>query len=135
MIKSIIKAIYYAFISIFLISLILAGWTSYAFISQPSKSSQISKVIKDIYSSQKLVVINLIDLSKILIKDTDVKITNHDSNLFQDKDSFKDVEDDFQIDESLIIDDKPLNIIIEPSTSDLGENIIPKLNEEELIND
>ena len=34
MIKTIIRAIYSAFISIVLISIILAGWTGYTFISQ-----------------------------------------------------------------------------------------------------
>ena len=70
MIKTIIKAIYSAFVSIILISIVLAGWTGYVFVSQSSKSDEIIKVIQDIYSSQKSVLVDVIDLSKILIKDT-----------------------------------------------------------------
>ena len=59
---------YSAFISIVLISIVLAGWTSFAFISQSSKSSEILNLIQDMYASQKSVVIDVIDLSRILIK-------------------------------------------------------------------
>ena len=70
MFKTIIRVMYSAFISIVLISIFLAGWTTYSFISQASKSTEISKVIQDIYVSQKSVLVDVIELSKILIKDT-----------------------------------------------------------------
>ena len=42
--KTIIKGMYSAFISIALISIVLAGWTSYTFVFQSSKSSEISQI-------------------------------------------------------------------------------------------
>ena len=76
MIKTIIKTIYSTFISIALISIILSGWTTYAFIFQSSKSIEIEKVIQDIYANQKNVLIDVIELAKILIKDNSNNITN-----------------------------------------------------------
>ena len=67
MIKTITKILYSAFITIIIISIILAGWTSYAFIAQSSKSTEIINVIQDIYVSQKSVVVDVIELSKILM--------------------------------------------------------------------
>ena len=49
MIKTIIRAMYSAFISIVLFSIFLAGWTGYAFISQPTNSDEIINVIQDMY--------------------------------------------------------------------------------------
>ena len=44
--------------------------------SQSSKSSEITKVVQDMFSSQKSVFIDVIDLSKILIKETSKTIKN-----------------------------------------------------------
>ena len=68
MIKTIIRAMYSAFISIVLISIVLVGWTCSAFISQPTKSGEIINLIQDMYESQKSVIIDVVDLSKLLIK-------------------------------------------------------------------
>ena len=59
MIKTIIRAMYSAFISIVLISIILSGWTCFAFISQPTKSGEIINLIQDMYEGQKSVIINV----------------------------------------------------------------------------
>ena len=48
MIKTIIRAMYSAFIFIVLFSIILTGWTGYAFISQPTNSDEIINCIKNI---------------------------------------------------------------------------------------
>ena len=76
MIKTIVRVMYSAFTSIILISIVLAGWTTYAFFVQSSKSNDISKVLKDIYKNQKSVFIDIVNLSRILIKDT-TEITNN----------------------------------------------------------
>ena len=80
MIKMITRAIYSAFISIVLISIILTGWTCFAFISQPTKSGEIINLIQDMYKSQKSVIIDIVDLSKLLINDTSKKIASEDIN-------------------------------------------------------
>ena len=81
MIKTIIRAMYSAFISIVSISIILAGWTFFEFISQPTKSGEIINVIQDMYKSQKSVIIDVVDLSRLLIKDNSERIASEDINL------------------------------------------------------
>ena len=133
MIKTIIKAMYSAFISIALISIVLAGWTSYTFIFQSSKSSEIIKVIQDMYASQKSVVIDVIDLSKILIKGTSESISNEKNNLSVETDLLKEIDDNSQLDDSLIAEDNgdnPLGIVIEPSLSEVSEKTLPEISEE-----
>ena len=130
MIKTIIRTIYSAFISIILISIILAGWTSYDFISQSSKSSELINIIKDMYESQKLVIIDVIDLSKLLIKDTSERIVNENNNLstVRESDLQMDLQDKSQLDESSILEDNgdnPLGIVIEPSLPEVGEKTLP----------
>ena len=131
--KTIIKAMYSAFISIALISIVLAGWTSYTFIFQSSKSSEIIKVIQDMYASQKSVVIDVIDLSKILIKGTSESIANEKNNLSVETDLLKEIDENSQLDDSLIAEDNgdnPLGIVIEPSLSEVSEKTLPEISEE-----
>ena len=130
MIKIIIKAMYSAFISILLISIILVVWTGFAYVSQSSKSSEMTKVIQNMYSSQKSVVIDVIDLSKILIKDNNQNIANENSNLLLKKELISDLQEKSQLDQSSITDDNgdnPLGIVIEPS--------FPEISEESLANE
>ena len=118
MIKTIIKAIYSAFISIVLISIILAGWTSYAFLSHSSKTNEIIKVIQDMYASQKSVVIDVIELSKILINDSSLGIDN------------------VQLDQLPITEDNadnPLGIVIEKALPEVSEKTLPEIIDESLV--
>ena len=78
---------YSAFISIVLISIILAGWTCFAFISQSTKSGEIINVIQDMYESQKSVIIDVVDLSKLLIKDKSERIASDDNNFLAKSES------------------------------------------------
>ena len=136
MFKSIIKAIYSAFISILLISIVLAGWTTYSLIFQTPKSSDIVKVMQDMYSSQKSVVIDVIDLSKILIKDTSDKITNENKNVFVERELLTDRMADYQLDQPSITEDNgenPLGIVIQPSLPEASENRLPEIIEEQLL--
>ena len=129
MIKTIIRAMYSAFISIVLISIILAGWTCFAFISQSTKSGEIINVIQDMYESQKSVIIDVIDLSKILIKDTRERIANENNNLLVEKDLLTDLQDNSQLDESLIFGDNgdnPLGIVIEQSLPEVSDANLPE---------
>ena len=138
MIKTIIRAMYSALISIVLISIILAGWTSYAFISQSKKSSEIINVIQDMYESQKSVIIDVIDLSKILIKDTTERIANENNNPLAETELLTDLQDKPQFDESLILEDNgdnPLGIVIEPSLPEVGAKTLPEIIDEPLVND
>ena len=137
MIKTIIKAIYSAFISIVLISIILAGWTSYAFLSNSSKTSEIIKVIQDMYTSQKSVVIDVIELSKILIKDSSLGIDNVNNNLLIKTELVTDIEDNVQLDEFPITEDNsdnPLGIVIEPALPEVSEKTLPEIIDESLVN-
>ena len=135
MLKKIIRTVYFAFISIVAISIILAGWTSYAFVFKSSKSLEIKNVIQDIYKNQKSIVIDIIDLSRILIKDTSEPIAT-DNNYFQaEKELLSDLEDDSQLDESLMREDNgdnPLGIVIEPS--EISQEALVNEEKEVLMN-
>ena len=131
MIKRIIRAMYSAFISIVLISIILAGWTCFAFISQPSKSSEIINVIQDMYESQKSVIIDVVDLSKLLIKETSERIASEDNNLLAESEFLTDEEDKSLFDEPSKLEDNgdnPLGIVIEPSLPEVSEENLPEIS-------
>ena len=138
MIKTIIKAMYSAFISIVLVSIILAGWTTYSFIFKSSKSVQITKIIKDMYASQKSFFVDLIDLSKILISDTSIKITNENKIIVGETELEVDIEDESKSDQFSLTEDNgdnPLGIVIQPSLSESSENLSPEIIEEPLVNE
>ena len=138
MIKTIIRAMYSAFISIVLISIILAGWTCFAFISQSTKSGEIINVIQDMYESQKSVIIDVVDLSKLLIKDTSEKIVSEDNNLLTESEFLTDQEDKSLFDKPSILEDNgdnPLGIVIEPSLPEVSEEDLPEINVEPLDSD
>ena len=138
MIKTIIRAMYSAFISIVLISIILAGWTCFAFISQSTKSGEIINVIQDMYESQKSVIIDVVDLSKLLIKDTSEKIASEDNNLLTESEFLTDQEDKSLFDKPSILEDNgdnPLGIVIEPSLPGVIEEDLPEISVEPLDSD
>ena len=139
MIKTIIKAIYSAFISIVIISIVLVGWTIYAFISQSSKSSEIINVVQDMYSSQKFVVIDVIDLFKILIrKEISESTHNENSDFSSEKTLITDPEDDSDSDKLSIVEDNgdnPLGIVIEPSFPIESDDKLSVVTEEPLTNE
>ena len=138
MIKTIIRAMYSAFISIVLISIILAGWTCFAFISQSTKSGEIINVIQDMYESQKSVIIDVVDLSKLLIKDTSEKISSEDSNLLTESEFLTDQEDKSLFDKPSFLEDNgdnPLGIVIEPSLPEVSEENLPEITVEPLDSD
>ena len=138
MIKTLIRAMYSAFISIVLISIILAGWTCFAFISQPTKSSEIINVIQDMYKSQKSVIIDVVELSKLLTKDTSERISSEDNNLLTESEFLTDQEDKSLFDEPSILEDNgdnPLGIVIEPSLPEVSEEKLPEISVGPLDND
>ena len=138
MIKTIIRAIYSAFISIVLISIILAGWTCFAFISQPTKSGEIINLIQDMYEGQKSVIINVVDLSKVLIKKNSETIASEVNNLLTESELLIDQEDKSQLDDPSILEnngDNPLGIVIEPSFPEVIEENLPEISEGPLDND
>ena len=126
MIKTISRAIYSAFITIVLITTILAGWTCISFISQPSKSGEIINVIQGIIQSQKSVIKEIIDLSKLLIKDTNERKDSENNSLFTESkfELPRDVEANIPLNEKLTLednDDNSLGIVIEPSLPEVSE--------------
>ena len=138
MIKTIIKAMYSAFISIVLITIILVGWTTYAFIFQSSKSIEISKVMQDMYANQKSVVIDVVDLSNILIKDTSKKTSNETKNVLVETELIEDREVESKLEQSKITEDNgdnSLGIVIQPSLDEASENRLPVIIEEPLVNE
>jgi len=131
MIKTIIRAMYSAFISIVLFSIILTGWTGYAFISQPTNSDEIINVIQDMYESQKSVVIDVIDLSKLLIKYTSERIASENNKLLTESELPTDLEGKPLVDESSIPEDNgdnPLGIVIEPTLPEAIETTLPEIS-------
>ena len=137
MIKNVIRAIYAAVISIVFISIVLSAWTGYAFIFQPTKSSQIFYFIQDIYESQKDVIIDVVDLSKLLLKDTSERKANEKNNFLPEAESLKDQMGMSQSDESLMLEENanPLGIVIEPSSSDAREKRLPEISEEPSVDE
>ena len=129
---------YSAFISIVLISIILAGWTCFAFIAQPTKSGEIINLIQDMYEGQKSVIINVVDLSKLLIKDNSERIASEDNNLLTESELLIDQEDKSLLDEPSILEDNgdnPLGIVIQPSLPEVFEENLPEISEGPLDND
>ena len=138
MIKTLIRVMYSAFISIILISMVLAGWTTYSLFFQTSKSSDIVKVMQDMYVSQKSVITDVIDLTKILIKDTSEKIASEDNNLLTEAEFLTDQEDKSLFDKQSILEDNgdnPLGIIIQPTLPEVSGQTFPEINEESLIDE
>ena len=138
MIKTIIRGIYSAFISIVLLSIILASWTVYALFSQPTKSSEITNVIQNIYESQKAVIIDVFDLSKLLIKDTTKGKVNEKNNILPKEESLTDRDDKSHLDESSNLGenaDNPLGIVIEPSLPDVIEKKLSEISEEPIVDE
>ena len=130
MIKTIIRALYSAFISIFLISLVLVGWTCFAFIFQPTKSGEIINVVNDIYESQKSVIIDTIDLSKLLIKDTSERTSSESINLLTESELKPELEDKLLIDDLSSLEDNgdnPLGIVIQPALPEVSEKNFPEI--------
>ncbi len=138
MIKTIIRAMYSAFISIVLISIILAGWTCFAFISQPTKSGEIINVMQDMYKSQKSVIIDVVELSKLLIKDKSERLASEENNLLTESELLTNEEDKSLLDETSILEDNgdnPLGIVIEPSLPEVSNENLPEISVGPLDND
>jgi len=138
MIRTIIRAMYSAFISIVLISIILAGWTCFAFVSQPSKSGEIINVLIDMYKSQKSVIIDVVHLSELLIKDKSERVAIEDNILLTESGVLTNEQDKSLLDEPSIQEDNgenPLGIVIEPSLPDVSEENLPEISEGLLDND
>ena len=117
---------YSAFISVVLITIVLAGWTCFAFISQPTKSGEIINVIQDLYESQKSVIVSVFDLSKLLLKNENESIANEDNNLLTESELRTDQEDN---------GDNPLGIVIEPALPEISEENFPEISVEPLDSD
>ncbi len=137
MIKMITRAIYSAFISIVLISIILVTWTGYAFVAQPTKSSEIVYFIQDIYESQKSVIVDFVDLSKLLLKETGGSNANKNNKLLKEDELLSEIDSKSNLDESSNPSDNgdnPLGIVVEPSISEVRENRLSKILEEPINN-
>ena len=138
MIKTIIRVMYSSFISIVLVSIVFAGWTAYSFVFQSSKSIELANVLQDMYSSQKSVFVDVIDLSKILIKDPGNNITNRNEDLFLETELLADKEEDSPFDQPPITEDNgnnPLGLVIQRSSSEVNEDRLPERIEEPLVNE
>ena len=136
MIKTVIRAIYAALISIVLISIIIASLTGYSFISQSPKYNEIFYFIRDIYKSQKTVIIDVVELSKLLLKDTSDRIASEYNNLLPKDELLTDLKGKSQLDESSILEDNgdnPVGNVIEPSLSEVMENRLTESSEEPLF--
>jgi len=135
MIKKTIKAFYSFFIVIVLFVTLLGGWTAYSFVSQPSKSDEIHRVIKDIYGSQKSVILDLVKLTNILINEKDLSKNNDNINSSFKKDLLTVSEDNLKLNESPVSEDNSLEIGIEPSSNEFGEEKLPSNNEEPIVDE
>ena len=138
MLKTIIRAMYSAFISIVLISIILAIWACFAFISQPKKSGEIINVIHDMYENQKSVILDVADLSKLLLRDTSEKIASENNNLLAESEFNLDQKGKSLFEEPSVNEDNgnnPLGIVIESSIPELSEENISEISKAPLDSD
>ena len=135
MFTTIRKFFYSVFIFIVIASSLLAGWTAYSFIAQPSKSDEILRVIKDMYASQKSVVFDFVDLTSILIKENDLNENNENINLSTKKDLLTIVENNSQLIESSGNEDNSLGTSIESSLNEFSEDKFPENIEEPLVSE
>ena len=94
------------------------------------------------YESQKSVIIDVVDLSKILIKDKSEIIASEDNNLLAESKSetefLTDQEDKSLFDKPSILEDNvdnPLGIVIEPSLPGVSEEDLPEISLEPLDSD
>ena len=124
MFKTIIKFFYSIFIFIFIASILFASWTAYSFISQPSKSDEILKVIKKMYGSQKSVIFDFVDLTSILIKEKD------------SSEDYKIIYPATKKDLPKVAEDNSPGIGIEPSQNVISEGVVlPGNIEEPIVNE
>ena len=94
------------------------------------------KVIQDMYSSQKSVLVDVIDLSKILIKDTTADNDYKNNDILLETELETDQEEYPKIENFPITEDNgsnPLGIVIEPYLPKENENILPELIEEPVV--
>ena len=137
MIKTLIRAVYSAFISFILISIVLAGWTGFVLISQSEKSIEIINVVQKIYESQKSVIIDIVDLTKLLIDDKS-EISDNDNNSSTESTLLIDPQETSLIEGSSGLEDNgdnPLGIVIEPSSADVGKKTPAEISLEPLDNE
>tara|TARA_B100000945_G_C20024542_1_gene431600 strand:- start:281 stop:604 length:324 start_codon:yes stop_codon:yes gene_type:complete len=82
------------------------------------------------YESQKSVIIDFVDLSKLLIKDKNEGIASEDNDLLIESELLTDHEDKSLLDEPSILEDNgnnPLGIVIEPSLPEVTEENLPEI--------
>ncbi|MBW3042174.1 hypothetical protein CVO71_05880 [Prochlorococcus marinus str. XMU1408] len=83
------------------------------------------------YESQKSVIIDVIDLSKLLITDKSERIASEENNLLTESELSTDQEDKSLLEESSILEDNgdnPLGIVIEPSLPEVSEETVPEIS-------
>ena len=70
-----------------LFSAVIGGWTSILLISNTTLNSEIKEVINKMYFNQKNFIINVKDLSFLLVKDANERLseTNHDITQLNNK--------------------------------------------------
>tara|TARA_B100000965_G_scaffold313877_1_gene273885 strand:+ start:227 stop:490 length:264 start_codon:yes stop_codon:yes gene_type:complete len=77
-----VKNIFYKIFKItFLFSAVITGWTSIILLSNTTFNSEIKEVINRMYLNQKKFIINVKDLSLLLVKDANKRFsTNNQDN-------------------------------------------------------
>tara|TARA_B100000579_G_C22645290_1_gene763440 strand:- start:357 stop:620 length:264 start_codon:yes stop_codon:yes gene_type:complete len=77
-----VKNIFYKIFKItFLFSAVITGWTSIILLSNTTFNSEIKEVINRMYLNQKKFIINVKDLSLLLVKDANKRLsTNNQDN-------------------------------------------------------
>ena len=93
---------------------------------------------ENMYKSQKSVIIDVVDLSKLLIKDKSERLASEDNNLLTESELLTNETNKSLLDEPSILEDNgnnPLGIVIEPSLPAVSDEHFPEINEEPLDND
>jgi hypothetical protein len=82
------------------------------------------------YKSQKSVIIDVVDLSKLLIMDMSEGIDSEDNSLLTESELRTNEDDESVLDEPSIPEDNgdnPLGIVIEPSLPEVSEENLPEI--------
>ena len=124
MLKNIFRALSAAVISIILISFLLSGWTSFVLVTDNDKRGEIVNALGGIYESQRSFLVNVIDLSKILLEERlDNQEINTDIRDFEESlnSEVNDLESDVIKEENQNLDN-PLSIVITKQEGKENEN-------------
>ena len=66
----------------FIFSAVITGWTSFALLSNTTYNSEIKELLNQMYLNQKNFIFNVKDLSLLLVKDANERLSEQNNETF-----------------------------------------------------